>query len=110
MKLRNMVAGASAMFALLGSVSFAQDVDLNRSHPKAFVKDSAITAKVKTKLASEHLSSLAKIHVETDADGIVWLTGTAPTHDAVERAVTLARATEGVVSVKSDIHVAGDHD
>lgn len=108
MSIRNTLAGFAAISALLGSAAFAQDVDLSQSHHKAFVKDSVITTKVKTKLASEHMSSLAKIHVDTDADGIVWLSGTAPTRDAAERAVTLARATEGVISVKSAIRVTGD--
>ncbi|HWZ63933.1 MAG TPA: BON domain-containing protein [Steroidobacteraceae bacterium] len=108
MSFKSTLTGLVAITALLGGAAFAQDVDLSQSNHKAFVKDSVITTKVKTKLASEHMSSLAKIHVDTDADGIVWLSGTAPTRDAAERAVTLARATEGVVSVKSAIRVAGD--
>ena len=105
--LRSTLTGLAAIAALLGSVAFAQDADVDRSHPEAFVKDSLITAKVKTRLASEHMSSLARVHVDTDADGVVWLTGTAPTREAAERAVTLARSTEGVVGVKSDIRVKG---
>lgn len=109
MSLKSTVTGLAAVAALLGGVAFAHDdVDLDRSHHKAFVKDSVITTKVKTKLASEHLSSLAKIHVDTDADGVVWLSGTAPTRDAADQAVTLARSTEGVVGVKSDIKIKGD--
>ena len=108
MSLKSSLTGLAAISALLGGVAFAQDADVDRSHPKAFVKDSVITTKVKTKLAAEHMSSLARIHVDTDADGIVWLTGTAPTHEAAERAVKLARSTEGVVGVKSDIKIKAD--
>lgn len=109
MSLKSTVTGLAAIAALLGGAAFAQDdVDLNQSHHKAFVKDSVITTKVKTKLASEHLSSLAKIHVDTDADGVVWLSGKAPTKEAAQRAVTLARSTEGVIGVKSDIKVEGE--
>ena len=64
-------------------VSAATDQDADRSHPKAFVKDSAITTKIKTKLAAEHLTSLGRIHVDTDADGVVYLSGTARTHEAI---------------------------
>jgi hyperosmotically inducible protein len=53
------------------------DQDTDRSHPKAFVKDSAITTKIKTRLAEEHVTSLGRIHVDTDQDGAVWLSGTA---------------------------------
>lgn len=108
MSTRNTVLGLTVVAALLGGVAVAQDVDLNRDHPKAFVKDSAITTKVKAKLAAEHLSSLAKIHVNTDADGVVWLSGTAPTRDAAKQATEIARGTEGVVGVKDGIQVRND--
>ena len=95
--------------AVLGTgLAVAQDADVDRSHPKAFVKDSAITTKVKTKLAADHMGSLAKIHVDTDADGIVWLTGTANSREAADRAVEIARNTDGVRDVKSSITVAPD--
>src|SRR5689334_5025051 len=71
--LRSTLTVLAAIAALLGSVAFAQDADVDRSHPRAFVKDSLITTKVKTRLASEHMSSLARVHVDTDADGVVWL-------------------------------------
>src|ERR1700693_5710047 len=49
---------------LLGPVAaLAVDSDSDRSHPKAFVKDSAITTEIKTKLAAEHLTSMGRIHV-----------------------------------------------
>ncbi len=96
--------------ALLGTagLAMAQDADVDRSHPKAFVKDSAITTKIKSKLAADHVSSLAKIHVDTDADGVVWLSGSAHTQEAAERAVQIARDTDGVRGVKSDIQVVPD--
>lgn len=86
----------------------SQDSDTDRSHPKAFVKDSAITTKVKAKLAAEHITSLGNIHVDTDADGVVWLHGTAHTQDAADKAVAIARETEGVKAVNSRITVKKD--
>ena len=83
----------------------AADMDKDRSSPKEFVKDSVITTKVKTKLASKHLSTLTKIKVDTDANGVVWLSGRAPTQDAVDMAGLLAKDTEGVKSVHNDIVV-----
>jgi len=70
-----------------------------------FVKDSVITTKVKSKLAAKHLSTLTKIKVDTDENGIVWLSGRAPTQDAVDLATMLAKDTEGVKSVHNDIVV-----
>jgi hyperosmotically inducible protein len=83
----------------------AEDADADRSHPKAFVKDSVITTKVKSKLAAEHIRSLGYIHVDTDENGVVWLRGTAKTQEAADRAVEIARGTEGVKDVHSHIKV-----
>jgi hyperosmotically inducible periplasmic protein len=102
-----LIVGASLAGASV--VSYASDdPDMDRSHPKAFVKDSAITTKVKSKLAAEHLPSLVRIHVDTDADGVVWLSGTARNQDEIDKAVSIARGTEGVASVKSNLKVKKD--
>jgi hyperosmotically inducible periplasmic protein len=94
---------------LLGPVAaLAVDSDSDRSSPKAFVKDSAITTEIKTKLAAEHLTSVGRIHVDTDKDGIVWLTGTARTQAAIDKAVSIARETKNVKSVHSDLTVKKD--
>lgn len=85
------------------------DPDADRDHPGQFVKDSVITTAIKTKLAAEHLGSLTQIKVDTDMDGIVRLSGTANTRGAIERAVEIARGTDGVVAVRNDIVVAPEH-
>ena len=99
-----------AISMLIGPVAAlaVEDSDADRSHPSNYVKDSAITAKIKTKLAAEHLTSVAHIHVDTDKDGIVWLTGTAHSQEAVDKAVSIARETEHVKSVHNDLSVKKD--
>jgi len=99
-----------ACSALLGSVVAlaGEDSDADRAHPKAFVKDSAITMKIKTKLAAEHITSLGRIHVDTDKDGFVWLNGSARTQAAADKAVSIARETEGVKGVHNDIKIKQD--
>jgi hyperosmotically inducible protein len=72
------------------------------------VKDSAITTEIKTKLAADHLTSLGRIHVDTDKDGAVWLTGSARSREALDRAVSIARRTEHVTSVHSDLVIKHD--
>lgn len=89
----------------IGAVLAADDADAVASSTRVFVRDSAITTKVKAKLAEDHLTSLARIHVETDKDGVVWLTGTAKTQQAIDTAVTLAEGVEHVRSVHSDVTV-----
>jgi hyperosmotically inducible periplasmic protein len=81
--------------------------DSDSSHPTQYVKDSAITTAVKTKLAAQdHMSSLTKLKVDTDQNGVVWLSGTTATQEAADKAVDIARNTDGVVEVKSNIVVA----
>ena len=89
-------------------IGLAQDSDADRSHPVQFVKDSAITTAIKTKLAADHPGTLARLKVDTDKDGVVWLSGTARTRQEADRAVEIARGTDGVVRVKNDIVVRPD--
>ena len=70
-----------------------------------FVKDSVITSKVKSKLAAKHLTTLTRIKVDTDENGVVWLSGRAPTQDAVDLAGMIAKNTDGVNSVHNDVVV-----
>lgn len=90
--------------ALLLPTAYAAEGD----GPKAVVKDSVITTKIKSKLAAEKLSSLAKIHVETDANGVVWLSGFANSQDQIDKAVEIARSTENVRDVKNQLSVKKD--
>jgi hyperosmotically inducible protein len=98
---------------VIGSVlapvaAYAADSDTDRSKPTHFVKDSVITTQIKTKLAAEHLGSAKHIKVDTDRNGVVWMTGTANSQEEAEKAVAIARDTEGVKSVTSQIKVRKD--
>lgn len=73
-----------------------------------YVKDSVITTKVKAKLAAKHLTTLTKISVDTDANGVVWLSGRAPTQDARDLAAMIAKNTDGVNAVHNEIAVIPD--
>ena len=88
--------------------AYAADSDTDRSHPVTFVKDSAITTKIKAKLAAEHLGSAKHIKVDTDKNGVVWMSGTANSQEEADKAVAIARDTEGVKSVNSHIKVRKD--
>lgn len=73
-----------------------------------YVKDSAITTKIKTKLAAEHLSSLERIHVDTDANGMVYLSGYAKSQADIDKAVSIAQGTEHVTGVQNSLAVKTD--
>ena len=98
----------SALLCAPFVAAVAQDHDADRSHPGSFVKDSAITTKIKTRLAAEHMESLGNIHVDTDEGGVVWLSGTAHSQAAIDKAVSIARETERVQTVHTSIKVKKD--
>ena len=84
---------------------YAADGDADRSKPATFVKDSVITTKIKTKLAAEHPASAKHIRVDTDRNGVVWLSGTTDSQAEADKAVEIARNTEGVKSVNTKLKV-----
>lgn len=86
----------------------AADSDSDRSHPANYVKDSVITTKIKTQLAAAHLGTMKHIKVDTDRNGGVWMTGTANSQEEADKAVAIARNTEGVKTVHSDLKVQKD--
>jgi hyperosmotically inducible periplasmic protein len=87
-----------------GSVVMA-DEGSSQNSEHHFIKDSAITTKVKAKLAAKHLTTLTRIKVDTDENGVVWLSGRAPTQDASDLAAMVAKNTDGVNSVHNNISV-----
>lgn len=93
---------------LAPAAALAEDRDSDRMHPMNYVEDSAITAKIKAKLAEEKMSSLAHIRVDTDNKGAVVLSGTVRSQEEADRAVSVAHRTEGVTSVRSELKIRKD--
>jgi len=91
--------------ALVPLAAYAEDQDADRADPSTFVKDSAITTKIKSKLAAEHLGSLANISVDTDKNGVVWMRGTVKDQAELDQAMRIAQNTEGVKTVKNGLKV-----
>lgn len=90
------------------TLTYAADSDKDRSSSGNFVKDSVITTKIKAKLAADKLGSFVNIHVETDKDGAVLLTGNALTQESIDKATVIAKGVEGVTSVNNNIAVKND--
>jgi len=106
MKTKLVAACFVAATLLVPVAAFSAEGTADRAHPAAFVKDSVITTKVKAKLADEKVASLVKIKVDTDANGAVLLSGKTKTQEEADKALEIARGTEGVTSVKSQIKVS----
>jgi hyperosmotically inducible protein len=72
------------------------------------VKDSSIKSSVKAQLAADTFKGLSHIDVDVDDHGIVTLEGKVPSQEAADRAISIARATEGVREVKSALKIKTD--
>ncbi len=92
--------------ALAPLAAHAADADKDRASPKEFVKDSVITTKIKAAMAKDKEVSAMHIKVDTDANGVVELSGTAKSRAEADKAVTIAKGVQGVTSVNDKIQVA----
>ena len=102
-------AVACSLAALAPLAAFATPaLDLGSPEPTLVIKDSSITSSIKAQLASDPSKGLSHIDVDTDDHGVVTLKGKVPTQDAADRAISIARATEGVRMVKSALKVKID--
>ena len=109
MRIKRLAASCFVIGTLLVPLAaMAADSDTDLSHPATFVKDSVITTKVKAKLANEKMNSLTHIQVDTDRAGMVVLSGTVKSKMDEDKAVSIARSTEGVTSVKSNLQIKKD--
>jgi hyperosmotically inducible protein len=101
-------AAALAAAALMPLTAFAQEastgakVEANLDSAGQATKDSAITAKVKTKLAAQKGLSALDIHVET-SQGVVTLSGSVDNKAQVELAEKVVAKTKGVKSVTNTL-------
>lgn len=88
--------------------TYGADSDSDRSSPKAFVKDAAITAQIKARMAKDKEVSATHIRVDTDNKGVVTLSGKAKSQREADKAVMIARNVKGVISVEDNIQVVAD--
>ncbi len=67
-------------------------------------EDTTISTKIKGEFAKDKTVSAMGIHVATDK-GVVTLSGNAKSREEAEKAVSIAKSTSGVTSVKNEIKV-----
>ena len=91
---------------LIATAERASEID--RSEPRVIIKDSAITSSIKARLAADHVRGFRHIRVDTDDHGVVTLKGHARTQASADRAISIARDTEGVREVHSAIEIKND--
>ena len=98
-----LIAGAM----LLPIAGYTADGDTDRSSPKAFVKDSVITIKIKAEVAGK-MSYKDHVKVDTDAKGVVHLSGNVRNQAEVDQVVAIANSVKGVTSVRNNIAIKSD--
>ena len=76
--------------------------DSKSTSVKGYAGDTAITSEVKAKLLADDIVPSRKVKVET-TDGVVQLSGTVDSQAQSERAESIAKAIDGVKSVKNDL-------
>lgn len=84
---------------------YAQEKKSMTESVKENVSDAVITSKIKTAFAKDKEVSALKINIDTDSKGAVILKGTVKSKAEADKAVRIAKATEGVTSVKSELKV-----
>ena len=95
---------AGALFALpMASHAYQADT-MGKETAKEQVGDTWITTKIKAEFAKDKLVSATKIHVDTDK-GVVKLSGQAKNKAEIDRAVSVAKNTKGVVDVRNDVQI-----
>ena len=100
------VAMTAAALALSGCASNrgANDTSSSRSAGE-FTSDAALTAKVKTAIASDSgIGNATNINVNSYR-GVVQLNGFVDSQDKIQRAVTAARNVQGVRDVQNNLQV-----
>jgi len=103
---RRLLAASLATVTLAGLAACASESTTNeRRSAGEFTDDAALTAKVKSAIATDAgAKTAASVNVETYR-GVVQLTGFVDSDDQVTRAVSAAKKVQGVRSVKNDIRL-----
>ncbi|WP_137651331.1 molecular chaperone OsmY [Escherichia albertii] len=76
--------------------------DSKESSVKGYAGDTAITSEIKAKLLADDTVPSRHVNVET-TDGVVQLSGTVDSQVQSDRAESIAKAVDGVKSVKNDL-------
>jgi osmotically-inducible protein OsmY len=104
-----LIAAVACSFTTLAplAVLASPDVDSATAQPQVETRDSSIKSSIKAQYAAETNNGfgLSKIDVDVNDHGVVALEGKVASQEAVDRAVSIARATEGVREVKNQLKI-----
>ncbi|MDQ3186402.1 MAG: BON domain-containing protein [Pseudomonadota bacterium] len=87
---------------LTPAAGYSGDKDGRHSNAGEF-KDSAITTKIRAKMAADKHVSATDVNVNTDKDEVVVLSGTARSQSEINQAISISRSVDGVTKVINHI-------
>ena len=90
---------------IVPAAGYAQEKKSMTESVKENVGDATITTKIKTAFAKDKDVSALKINIDTDNKGVVTLKGDVKSQAEADKAVKIAKDTQGVSSVKSELKV-----
>lgn len=104
------LAASCFLFGLLltPTAGHCGDKDGQHSNNGESIKNSAITAKIKAKMAADKHVSAADVNVDTDRDGVVVLSGTAERQSEIDQAISISRSVDGTKIVINQIKLKND--
>jgi hypothetical protein len=87
------------------------NADATSTQAPVVIKDSSIKSSIKAKFAADSYDDFALSHIDVDVNhhGVVALEGKVPSQEAADRAVSIARSTEGVHEVKNQLKIWSAH-
>ena len=106
-KIPLLIAALACSFATLAplAVLASPASESVNSQPPVVIKDASIKSSIRAQFASDSYKGLSRIDVDVNHHGIVSLEGKVPSQEAADRAISIARATDGVREVKSELKV-----
>lgn len=102
--LASIVTSGCGALVVGGAAGGGYYVGQDERSPEQISRDATITSRINARYVQDDLVSAMDVNVDT-RNGVVTLSGTLPSARAVERAVSLARATRGVTMVVSRLTV-----
>jgi hyperosmotically inducible periplasmic protein len=96
----------AARLALVSGIRGVDNrLDVGSKGVREAVSDSGLTAQIKGQLIADEMTRFGDVSVKTN-NGVVTLTGSVPTEEALKQALSVASSTTGVSRVENDLTIS----
>ena len=98
-------AQATRLASVSGIVGIDNRLEVGSASLDQAVSDSALTASIKEKLEANEMNRFDRVAVRTN-DGVVTLTGSVPSDQAMKKVLDMVQETDGVIRVDNKLSIA----